>query len=715
VSDTEHVTPLWPALGGRRQAAAAAALAILVLVAYGNGLWAGFSYDSRHLILDDPRVHAATGENVRLIFTQDYWWPKAVSGLYRPLVKLSYLLDWAILGSGDRPAGYHAVNLVLHWANAVLVFLLGLVTMRRPGAAFATAALFASHPIATEAVTNIVGRADLLAALAVLGGTLIWVRSRRERGPHAILWLAGLALASGLGVLAKESAAAVLGVIVVYELATGAPAPTWRAATTALARRVAPALAVVLPILLAVLLLRVRLYADLPTPLLPFVDNPEVGTDALTARLTALAVVGRYAGLLLWPWTLSCDYSYAQVPLARGAAEVARAFAAAAAGAAVITLAVRRRRTAPALPFWVGLSAVTLLPSANLVWPIGSIMAERFLYLPSAGFAACLALAGDALGRRRPRLVAALLAVVVGAYALRTVVRNRDWQDDLRLFSAAVLASPRSAKAHQQLAYALWAADAPDYPHIDVAIREGERALALMDAEPLPLTWRTSAVPAQLGAYYWIRGRKQSASEAEQRQWFERAVAVLAGAEAIDRAHNDEHHAREVARGRPPAEVIDVGNPEIYYYLGLAYLGLGRPGEARTALARMRRLAPADANAYWTTARAELADGAFDDAAVSLHEALTLNAGDREAWRALADLYARVDGGGCAIVREASAERLNTACPRARRDACAAHAGLAHAFADAGQAPLARRVEELGRQRWGCAGPEAPPHDANGG
>src|SRR5438093_932768 len=81
-------------------------------------------------------------------------------------------------GGGENPAGYHVLNLLLHWVNAVLVYCLALAVLTDARAAFFTAALFTTHPIATEAVTNIIGRADLLATLAVLGGTLLYLRSR---------------------------------------------------------------------------------------------------------------------------------------------------------------------------------------------------------------------------------------------------------------------------------------------------------------------------------------------------------------------------------------------------------------------------------------------------------------------------------------------------------------------------------------------------------
>src|SRR4029453_1288538 len=73
---------------------------------------------------DDARVHAATEENVALILRHTYWWPVGESGLYRPLTTLSYLFNYAILRNEDRSAGYHAVNLLLHVVNVLLVYAL---------------------------------------------------------------------------------------------------------------------------------------------------------------------------------------------------------------------------------------------------------------------------------------------------------------------------------------------------------------------------------------------------------------------------------------------------------------------------------------------------------------------------------------------------------------------------------------------------------------
>src|SRR5207253_10344469 len=98
-------------------------------------------------------------------------------------------------GKIDVPTdGFHWVNLFIHCGNAILVYLLMLRLTARFWVAVATALLFATHPIATESVTNIIGRADLLAATTVLAGLLAYIRSTQAVGFRQILWLLLVAL-----------------------------------------------------------------------------------------------------------------------------------------------------------------------------------------------------------------------------------------------------------------------------------------------------------------------------------------------------------------------------------------------------------------------------------------------------------------------------------------------------------------------------------------
>ena len=126
------------------------ALCAVALLAYSNSFRAGFTFDNKGLLLQDPRIREATAKNIGLILHRTYWWPYGESGLYRPITTLTYLFNYSILGNGDQPAGYHWVNFVLHAGNVLLVYALALRLMRKLWPAVFVAAVWAVHPVLTE-------------------------------------------------------------------------------------------------------------------------------------------------------------------------------------------------------------------------------------------------------------------------------------------------------------------------------------------------------------------------------------------------------------------------------------------------------------------------------------------------------------------------------------------------------------------------------------
>ncbi len=479
-----------------------AGLCAIAPIAYANSFSSGFVLDNRDLILVDERVHAATFENFARIVNQSYWGAPAAAGLYRPFTTLSYLLNYAILGNTDHPAGYHWINLLLHMGNVLLLFALARRLVRQVWPAFLIAALWAVHPVLTESVTNIVGRADLLAGMATLGGLLIYLRSAEAQGWPRVRWLAGLMGVTFVGVFSKESAVALVAVIALYEL-------TWWN------RNRLPgflqACLAMLPALLAMWWMRSRVLGAEGPARFPFVDNPIAAAGFWTARLTAVKVMAKYLSLLVWPAKLSFDYSYAQIPLADGRHPSDWiSWIVVAAEAIGCVFLWRRNKTAF---FAVGFALLTLLPASNLVVPVGTIMAERFLYLPAAGFAVCLTLALYAAARRfkvppRAPLVAGL--AIVAAFLVRTSARNDDWHDDTSFASAAVEAAPLSFKTH------MWegAAEARDHPGragIEMAVNQMDQALAIL--APLPDRLSDATVYYRSGMAYLTARRYDRARD----------------------------------------------------------------------------------------------------------------------------------------------------------------------------------------------------------
>ena len=292
----------------------------LILAAYSNSFQSGLVFDNSSILGRDPRIREATSQNLSAILTGGYRYTNPNDGLYRPLTTFTYLVNYAVLGDGTRPAGYHWVNLALHAINVALVYCLGIVILGETAPALALAAIWGLHPLLTESVTNVVGRADLLAAFGILAGLLCHLRGASAVGRQKLAWLAGLAAAQAIGLFSKESAVVLPALMLLSDLAWFDRAP-WRA-------RAAGYGVLALP-LAAFFYLRGQIHPHL---LVGFAENPLVQAGFWTARLTAVKVIGKLVWLFFWPARLSADYSYNAVPRIRLALELGRCQGAGGAG-----------------------------------------------------------------------------------------------------------------------------------------------------------------------------------------------------------------------------------------------------------------------------------------------------------------------------------------------------------------------------------------------
>ncbi len=668
---------------------AAGLLALVCVLAFWNSFRAEFLLDNQTLILNDPRLRAVAWQNVQQILTHDYWWPALNSDLFRPLTTISYWFNYSVLGSGGDPAGYHAVNLLLHWLNATLVFALVRSVSRAPWLSLVVAAVWASHPLTVEAVTNVVGRADQLAALSILGGLLLYRQCLAASGRQRIICLVALGGTYLAGVFSKENAVVLPALMLLHDVAF--PIEVGPNSVTAARRwlaRVWPAYMSVLPGLVLLLWARWVLFHNAARAVQFASDNPIAIAPLLPGVMTAIKVIGYYLALCVWPATLSCDYSFNQITVFGGTLAAGQDLHAWLALAVVIGIGVaaflswRRHRAAV---FLLGFAAIALLPTSNLLMPIGTIMAERLMYLPLVGVAAAAVMALAAVGQwtsaRRPALAerirvggAVVSVIVIAALMIRTSARNEDWTSSLRLWSSAERATPDSIKVLRGLARATMDAD-PSGGHVDQAIEIASRGQRILDEHPLPLFHMPAALFADLGHY---RSRKadvldaggQRASALVERN---QALDLLKSAELIDREINRQGRERLQQRGLLPEQIHDMGLPVIYRDLASAYLATGDPARAVATLAYLQHLQPASDDAHYTRGVAEgamasaenargdqaQAQAHLNEAAINLIEAVLLNPGNDAAWQTLAQVYGLLAASPAAVLTTNGRSLLN--------------------------------------------------------
>ena len=471
-SKRENARPPGPAWGWPAAILLAAILASGLMAVRGQGLTGTLSnpflHDDLTVIGMNPAVQAK-GRALEA-FTTDYWamrrGDRRRDRLYRPLVTLSLALNRS--AGGNAPAGYRAVNIALHAIASLLLFWLALRFGLGSSAAGAVGILFALHPVHTEPVNAVVGRADLLAAIGVFGGMGLLVggalpglaasgKKKIEGGKtDGLSCPVGAGLLFALALLSKEIGVALLLWAGLWWLWCRGPREETFEGRTGALLKAAAALGAVLG---AYLLLRYVALGMWVRPVPPTaLDNP-LAHAALGGRmLGALGVLGRYFGLIIWPWPLSIDYSYAQV-MPAGAETALWALQ----GVALLLLwtgaAWRYRADSPGLAFGLTLFLAAYLPVSNLLIPIGTVMAERLLYLPLAGFLiAVIPQAGSFLSRRAGRAPAVLLTLAGILFAGLSFARNGEWSTPLRFWESAAKSSPRSARALRLYGQSLYAA-----------------------------------------------------------------------------------------------------------------------------------------------------------------------------------------------------------------------------------------------------------------
>jgi hypothetical protein len=408
---------------------APAAVALAAALLHARALWDGFvNWDDNRFITDNPLFAAGGWTYVRAALTRIQF------DAYHPLHLLSYLPDrW--LWPRD-PAGFHALNLVVFGADALLLFMLARRHASLPAAAGAVL-LFAAHPFTVEPVAWISARKDLLAT-ALFAGVLLVEDGRDARTDRPAL--GGLVLFL-LALLAKSSTLCLPPILWCWLVwMRGA---SWRAA----ARRAAPYALVALVEAVAVLVIwrQHQMIPERPTAAL--IDVP--------------ATVATYVRRIVWPTDLAPMYP----------ASMPAAVAAAAALVVGLGIALFNWRRLPAAgKFALVAFLLAIAPVSNAV-PVVFRFADRYVFLGIAVLITPGAVALDALVRVRPRArvaVVAALAAVTLALELGTVALGATWRDSRALWAHATSAQPAGFLAHLKYGETLrdlheWSAAAAEY------------------------------------------------------------------------------------------------------------------------------------------------------------------------------------------------------------------------------------------------------------
>uniref|UniRef100_A0A8C1VQX5 Protein O-mannosyl-transferase TMTC3 n=1 Tax=Cyprinus carpio TaxID=7962 RepID=A0A8C1VQX5_CYPCA len=442
----------------------------LVVGCYWNSLFCGFVFDDVSAILDNKDLRPTTP--LQNLFLNDFWGTpmseERSHKSYRPLTVLTFRLNY--LFSELSSSSYHLLNVVLHAVVCVLFLHFCRLLLDRNTSLIA-ALLFAVHPIHTEAVTGVVGRAELLSSIFLLAAFLAYTKSKGA--DHSIVWtpIISTVFLVAVATLCKEQGITVIGICCIYEVfvAQGFTLPMLTDTLLQVLRgkdgfpyAVLQTLLKLIVLIISTLLLvivRVQVIQS-QLPVFTRFDNPAAVSSTPTRQLTFNFLLPVNAWLLLNPSELCCDWTMGTIPLVECLLDP-RNLATVVFYGMLSILAYQGlwygHSSAKIVMMALSLIVLPFIPASNLFFPVGFVVAERVLYVPSMGFCVLVAHGFKLLSQRGglKRMSWLLMGVLLTTHAVKTFNRNWDWESEYTLFTSALKVNRNNAKLWNNVGHAL--------------------------------------------------------------------------------------------------------------------------------------------------------------------------------------------------------------------------------------------------------------------
>lgn len=344
--------------------------------------------------------------------------------IYRPLTTFTYAVDyyfWKL-----NPFGYHLSNILYHCLTTIAVYMVSFLLFENKEVSFIIGLLFALHPIHTEAVTWVKGRADVLATMFGMFSFYFYilsVKSIQRFNKYLFFSIIFFILA----LFSKESALSFFIILIIYDM-----------------------------IFLKKLVFKKYIYFGIISILYIFVRRLVVGSIApcgwwggcwYYTYLTMTRVFTEYFRLLILPVNLCADYV---VNLSYSLLDI-KVFASLLVILSLIIFAFFYAKRYPIVSFSILFIFAGLIPVSNIV-PIEVLLAERFLYLSSFGFCMFLGWILYYYFSKRKFILYIVLILILTPYTILTYQRNKDWKDEFTLWQKTVKQMPNNFRAHNNLA-----------------------------------------------------------------------------------------------------------------------------------------------------------------------------------------------------------------------------------------------------------------------
>ncbi|XP_018332006.1 transmembrane and TPR repeat-containing protein CG4050 [Agrilus planipennis] len=608
--------------------------AIIVLTSvmvYHNSCYCGFVFDDISAIKDnrDLRTHTPLVN----IFFNDFWGTpmhkEQSHKSYRPLTVLTF--RWNYYFQQLEPLGYHLVNVVFHAVVCLLYFRLCSIFLSEMSS-FMAAMLFTVHPIHTEAVTGVVGRAETLSSVFFILAFLVYNKAAKQKKSTGWRYMGLCTLCVAMAMLCKEQGITVTGVCAVYEIFALQKVQfsdikhTLKVALTGKTPFHLPwssdaTKRLLLLAFTTLCLLFVRLQVmGAQLPVFTRFDNPASVSPTPTRQLTYNYLISLNLWLLLFPCDLCCDWTMGTVPLIESLLDprnlgtlIGYIFIATFAWTAFTS---ENRQKAVVLIMGLALMALPFLPASNLFFPVGFVVAERVLYMPSMGFCLLIAYGLNCISQRKSKRLAGLIFVLLLiTHGCKTYLRNWDWETEYSIFVSGLKVNQRNAKLFNNVGHALESQgnykEALKYFHTAVSVQEDDvgayinvgrtynhlkmfkeaeeaylKAKSLLPKAKPGESYQARIAPNHLNVFLNLANliSKNSTRLEEADMLYRQAISMRSDYTQayINRGDiliklNRTKEAQEVYER---ALLYDRNNPDIYYNLGVVFLEQGKASQA---------------------------------------------------------------------------------------------------------------------------------------
>lgn len=440
-------------------------LFMLVIALYVNTVTHDFALDDAIVITDNEFTKQGIsglgdifGKDTFHGFFGEAGKDKLVSGgRYRPFSLAMFAIERSIFG--ESPLMHHIINIIAYGFTGILVYFLGFKLFDRrfdskkaQFMALSFAILYIVHPLHTEAVANIKGRDEIMAMLGSISALYIYARKSFEDLNFRDHLLAAILLFIGL--LSKENA---ITFVLVIPLA----------AYLLFDKSLAEAIKVAIPMLgAAILFMIIRTsvigfdFGSEPSqelmnnPYLKIVNNKYVAFSGGEKLATIFFTLWKYIQLLICPFPLTHDYYPNHISLKTFGNPLA--ILGLISYLCLIVVAIWGVLKRKWWSFFISYFLITISIVSNLVFPIGTHMSERFMYMPSLAFVALVSILLFARsGKSTVNVRFGILAAITIGFGIITITRNAVWENNYTLFTTDALTSSQSAKVNNAAAGAI--------------------------------------------------------------------------------------------------------------------------------------------------------------------------------------------------------------------------------------------------------------------